>query len=351
VPFSYDKQQRAFIDAVTTVIRNDEALGPRRDGASEQLWRKMVKLDLPALLVPAAQDGLGLTAVDMACVVEAAGRSLTATPLAMTAGAFTTVLAGAAARSGAAADILGRVMEGTTGTVALTATCPAGTASATIVGRALTAATTIIPDADADLIAVPAVRADGGQHVLVVCAPQQLDVVPAPGIGRGRPVGTLSLDSHPIRDGWVIEHDPRPALITVLTAASAELVGLAAELVSRTVDHARERIQFNEPIGHFQAVKHKLVDAHVAVERARSLTMYAAVAATEPREDAVRAAHRAKGAASEAATLAARTAVQLHGASGLTVSNPISGLYLRARERSILLGAPDVHYGCACLND
>jgi hypothetical protein len=48
VPFSYDEQQRGFIDAVTTVIRDDEALGRRRDGASEQLWRKRVKLDLPA---------------------------------------------------------------------------------------------------------------------------------------------------------------------------------------------------------------------------------------------------------------------------------------------------------------
>ena len=85
------------------------------------------------------------------------------------------------------------------------------------------------------------------------------------------------------------------------------LLHLAAELLDQTVRYAGERVQFGEPIGGFQAVKHRIVDAHLAVERARSLTRYAALLLAEGEASgAFLAAHRAKGTASEAASGAAR---------------------------------------------
>jgi alkylation response protein AidB-like acyl-CoA dehydrogenase len=147
----------------------------------------------------------------------------------------------------------------------------------------------------------------------------------------------------------ILEGDPRPALPVAWIAAAAELVGLATELLDRAVEHASTRVQFSQPIGSFQAVKHRLVDTLLAVERARSLTRYAALRVTEDGEDAARAGHRAKAAASEAASIAARTAVQVHGGIGITAEHDVSLLYLRARQLSMLLGGPDEHYTCGCL--
>jgi alkylation response protein AidB-like acyl-CoA dehydrogenase len=162
-------------------------------------------------------------------------------------------------------------------------------------------------------------------------------------------VGALDVAAHDIGDSVVLEGDPRPALPVAWIAAAAELVGLATELLDRSVEHARTRVQFSRPVGSFQAVKHRLVDTLLGIERARSLTRYAALRVSEDREDAVRAGHRAKAAASEAASVAARTAVQVHGGIGITAENDVSLLYLHARQLSMLLGGPDEHYACACL--
>ena len=75
--------------------------------------------------------------------------------------------------------------------------------------------------------------------------------------------------------------------------------------------------------------------------------MYAALAVVETRPDMVRAGHRAKAAASEAASAAARAAVQVHGGAGITAEETVSGLYLRARQKSMLLGGADEHYELA----
>ncbi len=162
-------------------------------------------------------------------------------------------------------------------------------------------------------------------------------------------VGVLDVAAHDIGGAVILEGDPRPALPVAWIAAAAELVGIATELLDRSVEHARSRVQFAHPIGSFQAVKHRLVDTLLAIERARSLTRYAAIAVTDGRDDAVRAGHRAKAAASEAASAAARAAVQVHGGVGITAEHDVSLLYLRARQLSMLLGGPDEHYACACL--
>jgi alkylation response protein AidB-like acyl-CoA dehydrogenase len=161
------------------------------------------------------------------------------------------------------------------------------------------------------------------------------------------PVGVLELSDHAVPGATVLTYDPEAVLPVAWIAAAAELVGLAVELLDRSVAYAKDRVQFGKPIGSFQAVKHRLVDVHLEIERARSLTMYAALAVFEQRPDLVRAAHRAKAAASEAASAAARAAVQVHGGSGITAEEAVSGLYLRARQKSMLLGGHDEHYEAA----
>jgi alkylation response protein AidB-like acyl-CoA dehydrogenase len=347
--FAYDDDQRDFIETVTEFLR-DEARRSQVDGrVQRELWAELLALDLPALLVPEELDGLGLTVIDMAAVLEAAGRFALPVPLAMTIGPFTAALVAAVGDDDAAREILQKVLAGATGTLAPThrSPDPAQRPSASVDGQRLSMKRVVIPDADADLVAVPAVRVGTDELVIVVATPQELGVTSAAGMDGTSPVGTLELTDHDIARAVMLKYEPQTVLPVAWIAAAAELVGLAAELLDRSVAYARDRVQFGQPIGHFQGVKHRLVDVHLSIERARSLTLYAALAVLEKRPDLVRAGHRAKAAASEAATAAARAAVQVHGGAGITTEEAVSGLYLRARQKSMLLGGADEHYELA----
>jgi alkylation response protein AidB-like acyl-CoA dehydrogenase len=115
------------------------------------------------------------------------------------------------------------------------------------------------------------------------------------------------------------------ALDEASLAAAAQLVGIAARLVDDAVAYALIREQFGRPIGEFQAVKHALADAHVAVSFARPLVRAAAVGFDGA--DRARAVSAAKVAAGDAADRAARTALQVHGAIGYTAEHHL-GLWL-----------------------
>jgi alkylation response protein AidB-like acyl-CoA dehydrogenase len=98
--------------------------------------------------------------------------------------------------------------------------------------------------------------------------------------------------------------------------SAAQLVGLGTRMLEMTTSYVQTREQFGRPIGAFQAVKHQLVDAHLAITFAPPLVYRAAHSLAF--EDPERAQHvsMAKAFASDAAQLAARKALQLHGAIG-----------------------------------
>lgn len=95
----------------------------------------------------------------------------------------------------------------------------------------------------------------------------------------------------------------------VLTAA--QLVGLSRRMVDMSVEYAKDRKQFGKPIGSFQAIKHHLATVYTQLEFTRPIIQLAAIKGGA-------AVHTAKLAAIEAATLAAETAIQVHGGMGYT---------------------------------
>ena len=102
-------------------------------------------------------------------------------------------------------------------------------------------------------------------------------------------------------------------------ATAAYLVGMAAATTDAAVEYAKERKQFDRPIGAFQAVKHMLADMLVRTEVARAATHAAAVTVDDPAVGSVeRAVASAKLLAGEAATLNAKTSIQVHGGMGFT---------------------------------
>jgi len=113
-------------------------------------------------------------------------------------------------------------------------------------------------------------------------------------------------------------------------AASAQLLGLAQRMLDLGIDYSAQRKQFGKPVGSFQAVKHHLADVAVKIEFARPVVFRAAYALSrnDPRQPA-QVSH-AKLAAGEAATLAARRSLQVHGAMGYTWESDLQMFMKRA---------------------
>jgi len=122
---------------------------------------------------------------------------------------------------------------------------------------------------------------------------------------------------------------------------AAQLSGLGDRLLSLTVEYAKTRQQFGKPIGEFQAVKHHLADAYVALEHARPLLYGAALSHGSP--DFARDVSAAKAATSEAAYFASRVALQVHGAIGYTDEYDPTLLIRKARALRGAWGSPSAH--------
>ena len=110
----------------------------------------------------------------------------------------------------------------------------------------------------------------------------------------------------------------RHLLDRAAVGTGAELLGLTTTMVNMAAAYAKERRQFGSPIGSFQAVKHLLAGAQVALEFARPVVYAAAWSLDHGAPDASRSSSTAKAYASDAAVEAARVSLQVHGAIGYT---------------------------------
>ena len=112
------------------------------------------------------------------------------------------------------------------------------------------------------------------------------------------------------------------------TLLAAELLGAAQHMLDESVAYAKDRVQFDKPIGSFQAVKHRLADMLVDVEGMRSAVYYAAWCLSAGHPDASIAASTAKAWCSDAATRVLASALQVHGGIGFTWEHD-THLYLK----------------------
>ena len=126
--------------------------------------------------------------------------------------------------------------------------------------------------------------------------------------------------------------DTARAIQLGVLATAAQLVGAGQALLDASVEYAKQRTQFGRVIGSYQAIKHKLADVHIALELARPLVYGAAVTLGSPdATSAGRDVSAAKVGAAEAALLAARSALQTHGAIGFTQEHDLGLLLLRVQ--------------------
>ena len=127
-------------------------------------------------------------------------------------------------------------------------------------------------------------------------------------------------------------------------ALAADTVGTARHLFEMALQYAKERYQFDVPIGSFQAIQHKLADVSLAVERARSAVQYAAMTVDAEDPERHRAVHVAKAAAGTAATRAAKESIQIHGGIGYTWEHDLHLYLRRAFGSEHWMGGTDWHH-------
>jgi alkylation response protein AidB-like acyl-CoA dehydrogenase len=118
---------------------------------------------------------------------------------------------------------------------------------------------------------------------------------------------------------------------TAVLAAAAQLLGAGDRMLDDSVTYVQQRTQFGRPIGSYQAIKHALADVRIALDFARPLVFAAALHPIEVTDERRRDVSAAKVAAGDAAYLASRTALQVHGAIGYTQEHDLSLWLLRVR--------------------
>jgi alkylation response protein AidB-like acyl-CoA dehydrogenase len=126
-------------------------------------------------------------------------------------------------------------------------------------------------------------------------------------------------------------------------ALAAEQVGGAARCLDMAVEYAKTRVQFDRPIGSFQAVKHKCADMLVAVESARSALFGAIRHAMTDDAGLPVSASIAKTLCTEAYLHVATENIHVHGGIGFTWEHPAHLYFRRAKSGEMLLGTPTYH--------
>lgn len=128
-----------------------------------------------------------------------------------------------------------------------------------------------------------------------------------------------------------------------LTGMAITMVGACQRVLDLALEHVKQRQQFGVAIGSFQAVQHKAVDMHVAIERARALSYFAALTIAEDDPRRRLASAMAKAAAGECQAVVFRHGLQLFGAMGFTWENDVQFALKRAKAGELLLGSAAEH--------
>jgi alkylation response protein AidB-like acyl-CoA dehydrogenase len=217
-------------------------------------------------------------------------------------------------------------------------------------GPALTGVKVFVPWGHvADVVVVPARGAAGVGLFLVEATAPGLHLTPALGMDPGTRWTTLRLDraavgadallgepgGGPAELGWLL---PRAAV-----AAAAEMLGAARRALDMSVAYAKVREQFGQPIGSFQAVRHKCAEMLLEVENAHAATYYAAWALDAGAEDGLLAASIAKAYVGEAARRVTGDAIQVHGGIGFTWEYDLHLYFKRVKALEAMYGDGDHH--------
>jgi alkylation response protein AidB-like acyl-CoA dehydrogenase len=259
-------------------------------GFTDAQWEEIAGLGWPEIAV--GDEALGI--VELAVVAEELGYACAPTPLQST---------WAAGLLLDAADEAGRLSDGRRGTVAQWDEDTDGTPDRSSLGEDLRGVKIAVPDAAAADVIV--VTADGGRHFVVHAA--DVEIEPVETLDTTRRLATVRLDGPPAEE---LSGDPD------------------------AVAYAKDRTQFERPIGTYQAASHACAQMLLEVEGARSAVLWAAWALDHEPETASMATNIAKAYASDCGVRVTASALQVHGGIGFTWEHDLHFFLKRAQANA-----------------
>ncbi len=350
---TYTDEQTALRDSAERYLKDRYTAEARLEPGSH--WQAFADLGWLAIPFDPAVDGLGGSMVDVGLVAEAFGKHLVVEPF-----VSSVVLAGtlidACAGGKLKADMLADLMAGTArfavaheearrgpDAAAIETTLSGDGSTAVVTGSK----TTVIDAAIASAFLVTARRPDGSAAV-ALCHRD------APGLAietfptvDGRTAARLSFREVPVAPIGAADARAAIDLAVDRTVAvlAADMTGAMQAALDATVAYAKIRVQFGQPIGANQVVKHRLVEMAVKCEEARSIALKALILTSETGDAAVRsrAVSAAKIKISKAARSVCEEAIQLHGGMGVTEELDVGGYLKRALAFEAVLGTSHWH--------
>ena len=354
--FSSDQQllknsARAFLDEHVKPA-HVRALWDDARGESEALWKEMAQLGWLGLALPEDAGGSALGLVETSILQEELGRAACPSPY------LPTVLAATAiARFGSAAQKsrwLPAVAGGSARATLALLERELDWGPASVQTRAeerggkvaLTGVKQFVPWAHvADVILVPA-RAGASVAVYAVEASAPgVKITPLTGMDPGMRLATVSLDGASVAAEARLPSEGALDFLLERGAvgAAAEMLGAARRCLDMAVDYAKVREQFGQPIGSFQAIRHKCAEMLMDVENSHAAVYYASWSLENGTEDGPLAASVAKAYVSEASRKVCGDAIQVHGGIGFTWEYDLHLYFKRAKALEPMYGDADYH--------
>jgi alkylation response protein AidB-like acyl-CoA dehydrogenase len=127
-------------------------------------------------------------------------------------------------------------------------------------------------------------------------------------------------------------------------AVCAEATGVMAKLHEGTLDYAKQRQQFGQPISRFQVLQHRMVDMFMEVEQSKSMVLMATLKLDEPANTRMAAVSQCKAKVSLGAKFVGQNAIQTHGGIGITQELAIGHYFKRATIIEGQFGSADHHF-------
>ncbi|MDG2305853.1 MAG: acyl-CoA/acyl-ACP dehydrogenase [Candidatus Binatia bacterium] len=355
--FSLSEDQQAIQDLARQIISDratDDRVKQLAEGPGwydDDLWTELANASLLGVAIREDLGGGGFGMSELTGLCEEAGRCIAPLPI------LSTLVLGALPIQEFGSDDQKKCLpDVTAGKTFLTAALaemghvdparPATTAKKSGDGWVLDGVKVCVPDANrAARIVVPA-RMDGGAVGVFLISPDQAGVALEREITtNGEPQFTVTLTGataealgDPSKGAEVVRWIERRATI----ALSALQLGISFAALMRTAEYAKERKQFEKPIGSFQAYQLRAADAFIDVEAIRS-TLYQAIWAVDEDRDADKAVEVAKWWACRAGHRVAHSTQHLHGGIGADVDYPIHRFFLWTKQTEYSLGGASVH--------
>ena len=324
-------------------VRTAADTGP---GYSPQLWRTLVdEMSVTSLAVPEHHGGLGYGTAELAVVLEECGRALVCEPVYSSAVLGThALLAAPEAEGNPLPDVLAGNLVATMSSLDPATDNLRGTSNPH--GWRVDGTVAHLTGGGSADIVITSAETAGGPRLFALRPPDDAVRTELRVLDPTRRQADLTVRDCPAVALTAPDTTPavRARLRDLATLALAcENTGIVERLLDMTVEYAGTRHQFDRAIGSFQAVKHRLADLLVSLERARSASRYAAALYAEDPDSARLAVAVAGAVCTDAAVHAAAEAVQLHGGVGFTWEHPAHSYFRRALGNEAAQGDARTH--------